>query len=137
MWWRTRRARLDDLDAEIRAHLDMAIEDRVARGESPEDAERHAREQFGHQTTVREVTGDMFPEFWFAQAIRQAVRSLRRAPAFTGSVTLTLVVGMGAVTAMFAVVYGVLLAALPYQDPGRLVAIWQETKVPATHRGQL
>jgi hypothetical protein len=55
-FWRSRRAKEDELDAELRAHLEMAAQERVARGESPADAARHAREDFGDEVVVREFT---------------------------------------------------------------------------------
>src|SRR5688572_18764629 len=60
----------------------------------------------------------------FAQPLRLASRSLRRTPAFTVSAVLTLVIGLGASVAIFAVINGVLLRPLPYGDPARLVGVW-------------
>src|SRR4051812_2895538 len=62
--------------------------------------------------------------------LRHAVRSLRRAPGFAAAAVLTLVLGIGAVTAMFAIAYGVLLKPLPYGDPGRLVSVTLEASAP-------
>src|SRR5690349_10961052 len=56
-------------------------------------------------------------------SLRHALRSLKRTPVFTAAVILTLVLGTGAIGAMFAVVYGVLLAPLPYGHPERLVSV--------------
>ena len=59
--------------------------------------------------------------------LRHAFRSLQRTPAFTAAVILTLALGVGSVAAMFSVVYGVLLAPLPYGQPDRLVSVGLET----------
>lgn len=65
-------------------------------------------------------------------ALVHAFRTLRRLPGFAGTALLTLAIGIGASTAMFAVVYGVLLKPLPYRDPARLVSIGGETYYAGT-----
>ena len=127
-FWR-RRQRDEELDEEIRTHLEMATRDRIARGEPPEVAAREARREFGNVTTVREVTTDMWSGQAFerlTQDIRWAVRSLRRAPGFTLVAILTLALGMGANSAIFSVVNGVLLEPLPFPHPERLVYIMSQ-----------
>jgi hypothetical protein len=126
MFWRSRRSKLSDLDAELRAHLEMATHDRIARGELPADAARSARAELGNVTTIREVTSDVLGGEWLEQLaadIRYALRGLRRSPVFTATAIVTLVLGIGSVAAMFAIVHGVLLAPLHYGNPNRLVAV--------------
>jgi predicted permease len=137
MWWRSRRSKLADLDAELRGHLEMATQERIARGESPADAARHAREQLGNVTTVREVTGDMLRGEWLEHLVgevRYALRGLLHAPAFSVAATLTLVVGIGAAAATLAIVRGVLFEPLPYRSPDRLFDVWQDVQWPTARR---
>ena len=125
-FWRSHDRRTDDLNEEIRAHLEMATRDRIARGESPQDAARNARREFGDVTTVREVTGDMWSGQAFerlAQDVRWAVRSVTRAPGFALVAILTLALGIGANTAIFSVLNGVLLEPLPYPHSNELIYI--------------
>jgi predicted permease len=120
----TRRAQRDlDLNDEIRAHFEMAVRDRMARGESRGDAEAAARREFGNVGHVKEVTREMWGGVWLErlrQDLRFAARSLWRSPTFTIVASLTLALGIGVNTAMFAVVHGVLLRPLPFADADRL-----------------
>ncbi len=120
----TRRARRDlELNDEIRAHFEMAVRDRMARGESRGDAEAATRREFGNVGHVKEVTREMWAGVWLErlqQDLRFAARSLWRSPTFTIVASLTLALGIGVNTAMFAVVRGVLLRPLPFPDSDRL-----------------
>ncbi|HYY96346.1 MAG TPA: ABC transporter permease, partial [Pyrinomonadaceae bacterium] len=122
-----RRKRDEELDEEIRSHLRMAARERVERGESPEQAEREARREFGNVALVKEVTRGMWG--WsrleeFARDIGYGLRMMQRAPAFSAVVVLTLALGIGANTAIFSVVNAVLLRPLPFKDPERVVMVW-------------
>jgi putative ABC transport system permease protein len=126
MFWHSKNERMNELNAEMQAHLDMATRDRIARGESPEDAARNARREFGDQTTVRESTSDMWSSDWphqMVQEFKQAARSLARVPVFSLAAVLTLALGIGANTAIFSVINGVVLRPLPFAKPNQLVYI--------------
>ena len=121
-WKRDRDAELDE---EIRTHLRMASDARVAQGEARAEADLAARREFGNVTHVKEVTRGAWGRLWLehlAQDLRFAARSLRHAPGFAAIAVLTTALGIGSTTAVFTVVNAVLLRPLPFASADRLVA---------------
>ncbi|HEX9105806.1 MAG TPA: ABC transporter permease [Longimicrobiales bacterium] len=115
-----------ELDEELATHLRMAVAERMARGESREAAEAAARREFGNLTHVKEVTREQWGGVWLerlVQDVRYGVRALRRTPAFALAAVLTLALAIGATSAVFTVVNGVLLRPLPFPDPDRLFVV--------------
>jgi len=118
--------RRDGLDEEIRTHLEMAVRDRMERGETRAEAEAAARREFGNVMVVKEVTRDLDGRVWLArlaQDLRYATRLLRRSPGFTLVAILSLALGIGAATAIFQIVDAVRLRSLPVARPSELARI--------------
>jgi predicted permease len=121
-----RRAEIDaDLSIEIAEHLRIAAEEKEAQGYDPVAARDAALREFGNPTLAREDSRDEWgwPGLNVSDVSRSTLRSIRRNPGFSGAVVLTLAIAIGANTAMFSVIDGVLLKPLPYRDPQRLVSL--------------
>jgi putative ABC transport system permease protein len=118
-----RRAR-QEFDDEIEAHLDLLAERFVRQGMAPEEARCAARRQFGNRTLLREARHEMrgfalLPTVW--QDMAHGARLLLKKPGFAAVSLVTLALGIGANTAIFSMVRGILLKPLPYAHAGRIV----------------
>jgi predicted permease len=121
-----------ELEAELSAHLEMAIEENVKLGVSPDEARRQALVRFGgtEQTKEqhREARGlPVLEEFMHAlvRNLRLSLRQFRKQPGFTVTVVLTLALGIGATTSIFSVVKAVIFNPLPFRQPENLVHVWE------------
>ena len=132
--WLSRGRMERELDEELRAHLELEAEQARRHGHAPDEARRRAAVAFGGVERVKEECRDSWGVRFLetlAQDLRYGARSLRRNPGFTAVVIVTLGLGIGANTAVFSVVRGVLLRPLPYARGQDVVALHQ----PAPNAG--
>ncbi len=115
-----------ELEEEIQSHLRMAEQDRIDRGENPEKAKYAALREFGNVDMVKETMRNMWGRIWLdklTQDLRYGLRMIRRNPAFSAAVIITLALGIGANTAIFHVLDTVDLRPLPVRNPDELVLL--------------
>jgi len=128
----TRVDRLErGLDEEIRFHIERQMDKNLRSGMTPDEARRQAYIKFGGVERVKESTRDEFRPALVQDSLldlRYGVRALRRAPVFTLVAALTLALGIGATTAVFTVVHGVLIKPLPFRDSDALVSLMHTSK---------
>src|SRR6202163_537569 len=121
---RRRKRMLEELDQDIRDHIERETQDNLERGMPPEEARYAAMRKFGNVTRVKEETREVWTFVWLEQLwqdVRYGLRMLRRSPGFTAVAVLTLGLGVGANTAIFSLVDTALLRALPVSEPENLM----------------
>src|SRR5579872_257894 len=131
-WWKINRSqsrkRDVDLERELRSDLELEEEEQREAGVSHEEARYAALRAFGNPILIREQTGAVWSWNWLeslARDMRFSLRALRRTPGFSVIAILVMALGIGANVALFTVVRGVLLKPLPFDDPDRLVMLYE------------
>jgi macrolide transport system ATP-binding/permease protein len=125
--WRQRKD--DELEAEIRGHMEEAVRERIERGETPGEARANARREFGNVGLVKEVTRETWGRASLErlmQDLRFGWRILRKTPSFSLIAILTLALGIGVNTALFTVFNAVVLRPLPVKDPDHIVRVYRK-----------
>ncbi len=128
-----------ELDEELAFHIDRETEENVRRGMPPEEAHRAALVRFGGVAKTKDETREASHAVWLdttLQDVRYGLRSLRRNPGYAAAAILTLALGIGANTAIFSVVHGVLLQSLPYGGGDRLVRLRVDAAGAGINDGQ-
>lgn len=135
-----RRSRMDaEVREELEAHIEMRVDESIAKGMSPDEARREAMVRFGNRTAMRERVAAADAALRLESVLRDvrfAARQLLRAPGFALTAVLVLALGMGSATAIFSAVYLILFEPLPYPHASRIAMVWdtfQGQKIEATY----
>jgi len=116
-----------EMSDEMRAHVEIQTDKNVAAGMTPDEARFAALRKFGGVEQIKEQTRDIRGLPWLealGRDLRFSFRSLRRSPAFSAAVILTLALCIGANTSIFSVLYGLVLKPLPFRDAGQIVDVY-------------
>jgi putative ABC transport system permease protein len=125
---RRRKRMMEELNQDIRDHIEVETQENIERGLSPEEARYAALSKFGNVTRVTEETRAVWSSIWVEQLLQDlsyGIRALWKNPGFASVIVLTLALGIGANTAIFSVVRAVVIAPLPFPEPDRLVIVWE------------
>ena len=134
-----------EVDEEIAFHLEMRTRELVAQGMDPESARQVAARRLGDLGSLKQACLDLGRKRdrrmrlaqWFEELrhdVRFALRQLRGSPAFALIAVITIALGIGANSAIFALVDATLLRPLPFRDPDRLVMLWERSETSAHGR---
>ena len=125
---------LNELDDDIREHLERETQENIERGMSPEEARYAAMRKFGNVTRVKEDTRAVWISTWLeelVQDVRYGLRTMRNSLGFTAVAILTLALGIGANTAIFSLIDAVMLRSLPVEKPSQLMLLkWSARNEP-------
>jgi putative ABC transport system permease protein len=126
MFWRQRSEREQDLDRELRDHMELEAQEQQSSGMVPNAARYAAQRVFGNTSLIKEEVREMWG-WTFIERLKQdmtyALRGMRRSPGFTATAVLSLALGIGANTAIFSLIDALLLRWLPVRDPQELVQL--------------
>jgi hypothetical protein len=127
----SRRTRmLQDLEQDIRDHIEKETQDNIERGMPPTEARYAALRKFGNVTRITEETRELWSFVWLEQLVqdvRFGLRMLRKSPGLTAIAVSTLALGIGANTAIFSMVNALLLHPYSFRNLDRMVLVWQDS----------
>src|SRR5215213_9645760 len=141
-WWHrlfNRRRQEEELEKELRFHLEQHTSDLIAEGHSPEEAARRARVALGGRDQVKEMCRDARGTRWvwdLGRDLRYGVRMLVKQPGFTAVAALALALGIGVNAAILSAVNGFVLRPLPVEEPSELMSPYWGTKADAEAWGE-
>src|SRR5258707_4404418 len=135
-----RKRMMDDLDQDIREHIERETQDNIERGMAPEEARYAAVRKFGNVMRVKEETREVWSFVWLEQLLQDiqfGFRMLRKFSGFAAVAILTLALGIGANTAIFSLIDAVMLRSLPVENPSQLVLLKWGARNSPNFRGYM